>query len=242
MKNAFLSLRLILFIRRAYHWSGDRLHGAGNRLARVSTYSVNLISNSGEKLDEASTMNEGTLPLSHTPEPMSPGRYRRFDSEPGSPSMSPEIPSSPANGAYTASVVTSEGGETSTTVTTTAPSPARTRFASAVRSVMMLQSASNAVEMGPRRQRTTSSTLTGNPFDNTRKRTMMEPLKTIRSSRVANLVPKLKSLEATQDLAAHQALVRHLQFSPDGKFLATSRYVFHANNFCCAGAHGSGFG
>ncbi|EEB94997.1 hypothetical protein MPER_06102 [Moniliophthora perniciosa FA553] len=43
-------------------------------------------------------------------------------------------------------------------------------------------------------------------------------------SRVSALVPKLTCLEATQDLAAHQALVRHLQFSPDGKFLATSSW------------------
>jgi WD40 repeat protein len=37
------------------------------------------------------------------------------------------------------------------------------------------------------------------------------------------LRPKLLKLEATGALEAHQALVRHLQFSPDGKFLATSR-------------------
>ena len=48
----------------------------------------------------------------------------------------------------------------------------------------------------------------------------------IRSSRVARLVPKLKDFEPTQEFAAHQALVRHLQFSPDGKFLATSRLAF----------------
>ena len=48
----------------------------------------------------------------------------------------------------------------------------------------------------------------------------------IRSSRVARLVPKLRDFEPTQEFAAHQALVRHLQFSPDGKFLATSRLVF----------------
>jgi WD repeat-containing protein 26 len=48
----------------------------------------------------------------------------------------------------------------------------------------------------------------------------------IRSSRVARLVPKLKDFEPTQEFAAHQALVRHLQFSPNGNFLATSRLVF----------------
>ncbi|KAF9482296.1 WD40 repeat-like protein [Pholiota conissans] len=43
-------------------------------------------------------------------------------------------------------------------------------------------------------------------------------------SRVSALVPKLVELEATHDLAAHTALVRHMQFSPDGKFLATSSW------------------
>jgi predicted secreted protein len=38
------------------------------------------------------------------------------------------------------------------------------------------------------------------------------------------LVPKLKVLEVTQDLAAHSALVKDLQFSPDGKYFATSRF------------------
>ncbi len=47
----------------------------------------------------------------------------------------------------------------------------------------------------------------------------------LRSSRVAVLVPKLKSLETTQDLASHAGLVRHLQFSPDGNYLATARCV-----------------
>ena len=48
----------------------------------------------------------------------------------------------------------------------------------------------------------------------------------IRSSRVARLVPILRDFEPTQEFAAHQALVRHLQFSPNGNFLATSRFVF----------------
>lgn len=48
----------------------------------------------------------------------------------------------------------------------------------------------------------------------------------IRSSRVARLAPMLRDFKPTQEFAAHQALVRHLQFSPNGKFLATSRLVF----------------
>jgi hypothetical protein len=49
----------------------------------------------------------------------------------------------------------------------------------------------------------------------------------IRSSRVARLAPKLRDFAPTQEFDAHQALVRHLQFSPNGTFLATSRFVFY---------------
>ena len=93
------------------------------------------------------------------------------------------------------------------------------RFANAVRSVMMLRTASAATS--PRRQRTTSSdgvrSGSGTPEEATPGM--------LRSSRVTSLVPKLRSLETTQDLAGHVALVRHLQFSPDGNFLATARFV-----------------
>jgi WD40 repeat protein len=70
------------------------------------------------------------------------------------------------------------------------------------------------------------------------------------SSRVAGLVSRLQNMAPTQDIAAHVALVRHmqvntnqvvsftpfvnhvLQFSPDGKFLATASWdrtsvIFH---------------
>ncbi|KAG6328297.1 hypothetical protein ID866_10792, partial [Astraeus odoratus] len=39
-------------------------------------------------------------------------------------------------------------------------------------------------------------------------------------------IEKMKKLVPAQELAAHQALVRHMQFSPNGKYLATSRFVF----------------
>ncbi|KAL1720516.1 hypothetical protein EV715DRAFT_250205 [Schizophyllum commune] len=66
----------------------------------------------------------------------------------------------------------------------------------------------------PQRQRTSSST----PG-------MSEPIKVPPSkSRVTVLVQKLRELEPTQEIAAHSALVRHLQFSPDGKYLATSSW------------------
>lgn len=42
-----------------------------------------------------------------------------------------------------------------------------------------------------------------------------------RPSRLANIIPALKKLNASQYLTEHQGLVRHLQFSPDGKYMAT---------------------
>ncbi|KAG8919922.1 hypothetical protein FRC00_010735, partial [Tulasnella sp. 408] len=42
-----------------------------------------------------------------------------------------------------------------------------------------------------------------------------------RPTRLAGLIPKLKALKPTQELIDHVGLVRHLQFSPDGKWLAT---------------------
>lgn len=43
------------------------------------------------------------------------------------------------------------------------------------------------------------------------------------ASRVATLIPALKSLQPVQLFQPHTALVRHLQFSPNGEFLATCR-------------------
>ncbi|KAF9051401.1 hypothetical protein BJ165DRAFT_1448497 [Panaeolus papilionaceus] len=106
--------------------------------------------------------------------------------------------------------------------------------------VGMTASISSGGERGrpiPKRQRTTSSNF--NPFgtfDTRRKGTDLIPAVTTKS-RVASLVPKLVELEPTQDLAAHSALVRHMQFSPDGRFLATSSWdktstIFAVGNPC----------
>lgn len=64
------------------------------------------------------------------------------------------------------------------------------------------------------------------PSTQERKRTLaatLEPISNVKS-RLSALVPKLAYLETTQDLPAHSALVRHIQFSPDGKYLATSSW------------------
>lgn len=43
----------------------------------------------------------------------------------------------------------------------------------------------------------------------------------LRTTRLAGLIPKLKALKPIQELIEHGGLVRHLQFSPDGEWLAT---------------------
>ena len=95
-----------------------------------------------------------------------------------------------------------------------ASSPSRGRFVQAVRSVIKMQQATQLA-------RSFSSTLLM-PDGTRRQDTLPMPMQ---PSRMAGLVPKLRSLMPTQVLEAHQALVRHLQFSPNGKFLATSRLV-----------------
>lgn len=105
------------------------------------------------------------------------------------------------------------------TGTSASPAPSRARFVQAVHNVIKMQHATAAYSLPAR-------TLSPTPLapDGMRpKDTRPVPMQ---SSRVAGLVPKLRGLAPTQDLAAHQALVRHLQFSPNGRFLATSRSVF----------------
>ncbi|KAG6829712.1 hypothetical protein H0H92_003747 [Tricholoma furcatifolium] len=101
-------------------------------------------------------------------------------------------------------------------------SPGKRLWNNALRTVRMHSALSPLPSREPRRRRTTSSNLPGTE----RKKTLMveEPGKIVSRSRVAALSPKLKELEATQDVAAHTALVKHLQFSPDGKYLATSSW------------------
>lgn len=69
------------------------------------------------------------------------------------------------------------------------------------------------------RRRTTSSGQTD------KRKSQSQTKGMVAKSRLTELVPRLKELEPTQDLAAHTALVKHMQYSPDGKFLATSRYA-----------------
>jgi hypothetical protein len=212
-KNRFFRLRGIASTKHALLWSSASLR-------RVPSMTASLFRPTEEEMHENGDI-EATLPDTNTPEPISPTRYRS-----DSKSLFP------LDTRTTTTSTISTDGQSDGSVSGVASSPVhRSRFASAVRSVVMLQTA--AIAAGPAgaaspftpRRRTTSGTLTNGATETSSKKPTSDNIMPLRGSRVAILIPKLKSLETTQDLAAHQALVRHLQFSPDGKFLATSRYL-----------------
>ena len=76
----------------------------------------------------------------------------------------------------------------------------------------------------PLRRRTSSSSLKDDiPHNNKKTSTSTSESVLFSRPRISAFVPKLTEMKVTHDLAAHSALVRHMQFSPDGQFLATSR-------------------
>lgn len=97
---------------------------------------------------------------------------------------------------------------------------ARQRFKGAVRSVIVMQQQQAGRPLMPQRIPSFdwNSAMGISPT-----RPSSVDLDAIRGPRAA-LIPKLKTLEPVQDLSVHTALVRHLQFSPSGKYLATSSW------------------
>ncbi|KAJ3866493.1 hypothetical protein EV359DRAFT_71777 [Lentinula novae-zelandiae] len=230
VNERFLQLPGISAITRGLHWASEwasmRAASVGTKLRRVKSITKSIMSSDGEKASDV----ENGIPLTLSPGEVtfSSALSRRRPSETGpasppvdSPTVASSFGSSPSP--------TSPNGPTNSPASPIPLSTGRQLWKNAFRTVKMTTALSNPISArSPRRQRTTSSSLL--PSD--RKRLMTDPpVKAIVRSRVAALVPKLKCLEPTQDMAAHQALVRHLQFSPDGKFLATSRYISVKKNF-----------
>ena len=193
--------------RRAMAWGGNHIKQAGLTLSRVpSFYAPSQAGSDTEKPED------GGLPFTHNPNnsgPMSPvGRpsgfsFNAFD--PGRPVMS---------------AMSSDGhSEYSGTTEVASISPARQRLQQAVRSVIMMQGgmASAFMSRGKKSENVGDATAE----DTARKELELDMA---RSSRVGSLVPKLRQMEPLHDLAGHQALVKHLQFSPDGQLLATSSW------------------
>ncbi|KAH9836204.1 WD40 repeat-like protein [Rhodofomes roseus] len=211
-------------VREAGQWMVRQFRIASDSVSRMSTRTlrrVSTMSTAIEKDQEDGTTE--TLASPQSPEPISPLRMRQSNST-GPLLPIAEVRSSNFGSSDNLEMATTMS-DASTAAQNAPPPSGKARFVHAVHSVMMMRQAASPMPFGlslpphtPTRRRTTS-------IDGPRGRSMSaEPIGMMRASRVAALVPKLKALETTQDLAAHQALVRHLQFSPNGKFLATSSW------------------
>ncbi|KAI0676285.1 WD40 repeat-like protein [Trametes maxima] len=201
-------------------WTQHHFRKLGDAVSELSARTISrLNSDSDEKLTDAE---RGVTPVSPvpacaSPEPLTPMSpvMRRGGSDTG-----PLLPIAEVRTNTAASVVGEEDGTASIMSDHVGPlpGPRQGRFANAVRAVIRMRAASTAFPVqgrNPRRQRTMSS-------DGNGKET--ELVGVLKNSRVGTLVPKLRSLHPTQSFEAHLALVRHLQFSPNGKFLATSSW------------------
>ncbi|KAF8558609.1 WD40 repeat-like protein [Imleria badia] len=113
-------------------------------------------------------------------------------------------------------------------ITAMNPPDARQRFVNAVRSVIKLQSARRT---SPRRNSwwdtPASSAVEPGRFP--------DPGMASHRVRVTGAVDKLKALDKSQELVPHGALVRHIRFSPNGKYFATSSWDRTTMIFCVNG-------
>lgn len=170
-----------------------------------------------------------------SPTPMSPITERPPSSAPLSP-ISP-LPSSKSvtsfTTAHTDTNASAESASAATGSVTLGGGAGKRRFASAVRTVITANRAMNnspvtstgTSQVAPQIQRT-KILETGDEGAPEGERGRNRPASsTLRVSRMATLVPALKSLQPSQFFQPHTALVRHLQFSPNGEFLATCRYA-----------------
>lgn len=175
---------------------------------------------------------EANLVTATSPGPISPPGSPAFTQSPKSPSrMSTDIaiPATPSSIFGTLPGSSAHENESVTSLGPNGMTRGRLLWQNAIRTVRMQSAVSSnlaALATKPKRSRTGSASNTTTAGE--RKKTIME--EPVRMSRIKQLQPKIDSLEVTQDLPAHQGLVKHLQFSPDGKYLATSRFVF----LCCS--------
>jgi WD repeat-containing protein 26 len=218
LNERFLDLPGMVLFRGVHRMSKKVARTTKSSLSRASTLTLNMLSGNGQTAspDENEQGNDvisiNTLDMASPTSPQHPSAYRPSFSLDAKASASPEGDKKDGNS-------DSKSGSPSLT--------AKARFSNAVRSVMTLQSTSGTSgplsPLSPTRKRTASTNVP--TTEHTRGRSFDNNVTAIPGSRVAYLVPRLQSLEPTQDLAAHSALVRHLQFSPNGNFLATSRCV-----------------
>jgi len=150
--------------------------------------------------------------------PIPPPHYRHNTQESIAPMQHQEIAFSSCSDLTERRMSADERSEDSVA---TGQSHARQRFVNAIRTVIMLQSTQTTGTTRPMSPRRDSAWET--PQLTSPGRYADPNVQALRNHRMATNIEKLKMLGPIQELAAHQALVRHLQFSPNGKYLATSR-------------------
>ncbi|GLB42232.1 putative WD domain, G-beta repeat [Lyophyllum shimeji] len=207
--------------QRALHAIAERLGQWSDALHRLSCKALGLAYAHSSSSEDCDDLESGlpTAQSNNVPVDLPTSPIRRHSDVASEPAKSPPLPKSP---------IEKEPSSAPPRI-----SHGKQLWKNALRSVQMRSVIASpqvtlvGTPLGtphePYRRRTTSSELTGHYGD--RKRNGgEEPVKAVLHSRVTALQPKLRQLEPTQDVAAHQALVRHLQFSPDGKYLATSSW------------------
>ncbi|KIK57402.1 hypothetical protein GYMLUDRAFT_46278 [Collybiopsis luxurians FD-317 M1] len=238
MNDKFLKLRVIAFVRRGLRWSSkwasNRVSKAGIKLRRVKSLTKSIISSDGEKVSDV----ENGLPVSMPIDVAASAMGRRRPSETGPSSPQADSPTTPTAGFASP---TGAGVPPNTPTSPAPPTVGRQLWKNALRTVKLTTALTMSTDTrSPHRQRTSSSS-TGQPSDR-KPRLTDPPVKGVVRSRVTALVPKLRCLHPTQDEQPHIALVRHMQFSPDGKFLATSSWdrtsvIFGVQNSASALTH-----
>ncbi|KAG6371024.1 TATA box binding protein associated factor-domain-containing protein [Boletus reticuloceps] len=106
----------------------------------------------------------------------------------------------------------------------------RVRFQGAVRAVIELQRTTSKqarpIRPGLPRRDSWWQTSTSSGFETPASPTPDPGICASRGARVAKVVEELKALELAQEIFPYAALVQHIQFSPNGRCLATSRLVY----------------
>ncbi|KAJ7223731.1 quinon protein alcohol dehydrogenase-like superfamily [Mycena haematopus] len=220
--DRFMAIPGVYRIRRIFRALKRRLRTSKKAVARITSKTVHMISGDSSDSEKSDDLEGNILPMSngHTRETSAMTSVVHLQDTSPTASPSPE-PSALPNTPTLSTLSTAVGSEAATP--TPGPSKGKLLWKNALQTVKMRSVA--ASPFGPRtphRQRTSSS----NTNFGERKRTLAdEPIKAVLArSRITTLRPKLAKLVAREALEAHQALVRHLQFSPDGKFLATSSW------------------
>lgn len=226
----FLNLPWIRSTRKAIYTSTRPIAKASRTLYMISAKTLSMLSLSeSDRSDDL----ESTLPTHHKestegshmrsrPSDVASASSPTFDRRPTSPFTPPGSPTPllrAAGNGTVAGVVGAAMQAAGIDEQPLQPSKGRQLWRNALRTIRLANAGAVTPTISsprsPQRQRTSSST----PGMIEREQPQA-PSK----SRVTTLVQKLKALEPTQEIAAHSALVRHLQFSPDGKYLATSSW------------------